>query len=221
MKQILTGILIGTCIFASAQKHPRRGGDRFGHRANKDTLVVEIQPELNPYDRNHCLWPLPDYRAIYCRTELVSAYGERNNIAELSIDPSLSEQKKPDKSLPDLSRYTNGIITSPKEYKPLKQYLNLEIDWKREKVAFYTISASYKHGILDSDSRLMGVSISADGKTLCLGYRSTFYGVCQGIAQLPEWYSFEIATYAIVIPNTVEKITNSWCHSGPDCSNIP
>ena len=221
MKQIITILLLTTSVFVSAQKHARRNGDKLNHRERPDTLVVEIQPELTPYDRNHCIWPLPGYRVITCRSEVVSVSGSGRDRFEPLMDAALSEKKEPERDPVDLSQYTSGMVNSRKAYKPLKKYLNLEIDWKREKVAFYTSSTTYKHGDLDSDSMLTGVSISADGKTLCFRYRSTFYGVCQGIAQQMEWYSHETTTYAIVIPNTVEQITCTWCHSGPDCSNIP
>ena len=75
-------------------------------------------------------------------------------------DPDNKEKnKKPEKDSVNLSIYTNGIISSRKEFKPLKPYLDLKVDWKSEKVTFYTNSTTYKFDALESDSRLMGISI--------------------------------------------------------------
>jgi len=161
--------------------------------------LVEPVPELNGLQ---VAWPQPGFHEIGCRSEEIS---ESDGISGLCM----------------IVMPSGGMITNRKEYRASGLDLEVQVDWQKEQLAFYTMGITYKHGRLDSDYFLTGIAISGDGKTLCLAFHSTFHGVCQGIAQQSEWYSHESATYALVIPATVETITRVSTHSGPDCSGIP
>lgn len=230
MKQIFTIVLLTICIATLAQKQLKQDRKRLTifkkkkqveHLIEPDTQIIEAEPLFIDHSRQNCLWPQPGFKVINYKSELVYTISPENQQRAIPSDSTKSERKTAKEDAVNLSGYTNRIIETKKEFKPFSDYINLEIDWKKEKIVFYTDCYTYKHGKLDSDYILMGMAISAEGKTLCLGYRSTFYGVCQGVAQMPEWYSFETNTYAIVIPNTVETITSNTCHYGPDCSEIP
>ena len=186
-----------------------------------DRQVTEAEPLLPDNGGNHCLWPQPGFKIIAYTTELVYSTGPEDMPESEASDVSRSKKEKTKEYSLNLSGHANNMIKTKKEFRSFSEYINLDVDWNKEKIAFYTECTTYKHGKLDSDYTLMGLSLSADGKTLCLGYRSTFYGVCQGVVQLPEWYSSKINTYAIVIPGTVEKITSITCYFGSDCSGIP
>ncbi len=170
-------------------------------------------------------WPQATFYDIDCRVELVSTKRSGNSICIMPVviagadGNSLAVESE--KEAIDFSLLNNNMISSRKEFRPFADRIDLKLDWKREKITFYTNSVSYKHGQLDSDYLLVGVSISEDGKTLNLAYQSTFHGVCQGIRQLTEWYSYETTSYALVIPSTVEMITSTSRYLGPDCSEIP
>jgi hypothetical protein len=173
-----------------------------------------------PPGSNYCPWPPPGFIEIGYRAALVSSTGYGNTPDDLLANSHPVKNEKTGKHA-DLSGYANRMIETRKELRQLKLGIDLDIEWKKEKVTFYTTGRTYKHGQLDSDYILMGISVSADGKTLCYGFQSTFYGICQGIEQQMEWYSFNTETFVAVIPRSVEKITSTSCHKGPDCSEIP
>lgn len=190
---------------------------------------ISLQPDsLSPLDdgyllsseKDYCAWPPPGFNVIHCRSAFVYSLG--SNPIPIEVFPGQEQAKKKIKRKKmKLDTHPRGIIDSKKEFRKLSVQLELDVNWKTEKVTFYTTSRTYKHGQLNSDYTLMGASLSEDSKTLSLGYQSTFHGVCQGIAQQAEWYSSESSIFALVIPASVEEITSMTCHRGPDCSNIP
>ncbi len=188
--------------------------------AQDDFEVIEI---LEPYDRDICIWPHSGFEEITFRAAIVSSSGSGGlcAIPERILDLGYGKKNQKRERQIDWSLLENNMIESRKEFRALIGHLDLEVDWKTEKLSFYTTSSTYKFGALDSDYVLMGIALSEDGKTLCLGYLSTFHGVCQGICQQPEWFSHTSSSYAIVIPNTVEHITSTSCYFGPDCSEVP
>ena len=143
--------------------------------------------------RDVCLWPPPGYTLIQVQGVLVSKSGGPGNTV-----PATTEQEPVQRV--DLSGLKNNVIYTKKDFLPLKDKVKVDINWKNQKLVFSTDAVVYKLGAAYSDYILTGISVSADGTTLCLGYRSTFYGVCQGIAQLSQWFSCENRIYAIVIP---------------------
>lgn len=185
-----------------------------------DTFTLIEEAYIIGPDQNDCVWHPPGFQLITCKSALVYSAGQGSQTELVPYDIELKKDKLRKKRM-DLSGYNEGMIESRKDFKKLSAHIDLKVDWKTEIVTFYTTYRSYKHGQLDSDYVLMGTAISADGKTLFMGYLSTFHGVCQGIAQQAEWYSSETSTYALVIPATVEEITNASCYRGPDCSDIP
>jgi hypothetical protein len=230
MKKILTIFLLAICFASMAQNQLKQDRKRLTifkkekhdeDLIEPDTLIIEAEPLYNGHSRNNCRCSRPGFKVMNYRTALVYSTDPGKVHGATPSDFTKSKRKKAIKNQVHLSCYTNRMIETKKEFKQLSDFISLEVDWKKEKIAFYSNCSTYKHGTLDSDYVLTGLSVSTDGKTLCLNFRSTFYGVCQGILQLPEWYSFETNTYAIVIPGTVEKITSCTCHYGPDCSNIP
>lgn len=180
----------------------------------------EITEYPDTYMRNICKWPMHGFTEIEYRTVEVSSScaGERPFTA--AQGPLDCSQEKKATSI-NWSLLEDKMISSRKEFRPFRKQLDLDVNWRMEKVTFYTNSTTYKFGVLESDYLLTGVSISEDGKTLCLGYQSTFHGVCQGIAQQSEWFSNASTTFAMVIPKSVEKIISKSCYFGPDCSEIP
>lgn len=173
-----------------------------------------------PAKRDICIWPTQGFKEITFRSievESKSAGEYPSILSDWMYEPGNERRVR----RINWALLEDNMINGRREFRPFRKQIKLEVDWRKEKITFYTNSTTYKFGNLESDYLLMGVSISEDGKTLCLGYRSAFYGVCQGICQQPEWFSYGSATYAIVIPNTVEKIITTSCHFGPDCSEIP
>lgn len=230
MKYIFSIVLLTICIISLAQKQSGQNKKRFRifkkHELNEYFQVADTPvtiTDINPegLEEDICIWPPPGFKEIYCKSELVAktSSGDRSIEIYATLDTTII-MSIPDNPI-DLSMISNNMISTKNEFTPFAKRIKLEVDWEIEKLTFYTNSRTYKHGHLNSDGYLMGVSISEDGKILCLGYSSRFHGVCQGIAQQPEWYSDETETYAIIIPGTVERIMEISCYFGPDCSEIP
>lgn len=107
-----------------------------------------------------------------------------------------------------------------------KQFLmitgkNSEIDWTKEKVLIISENTVYKLGKLENTTKFMGVAIAKDNSVIFTGYKNTFHGVCQGIAQLSEWFSSEESFYAVTIPRSIDSTSNYYCYEGPECGDIP
>ena len=121
---------------------------------------------------------------------------------------------------PDFSNYVGKIINNKKKFKPIQKYFKYKVDWKKEKVIIIHESSTYKYGNLESSISFMGAAISTQ-KELILGFRNTFHGVCQGIAQDLTSFSYKNNVLCLVIPTKVKSVKKHYCYFGPDCSNIP
>ncbi len=183
--------------------------------AQDDFEMIEIH---DPY-KDICIFPSQGFTEIYCKTVLVSSSGAGGGLYLSSVS-LIKEEEVNSKSI-NWDLLKNNMIISRKEFRAFREHIDMDVDWRSEKISFYTNSSTYKFGSLESDYLLTGISISEDGKTLSLKYQSTFHGVCQGIAQQAEWFTHESSTYAIIIPSTVENIICSSCYFGPDCSEVP
>lgn len=184
----------------------------------QDEFEIIEAPDL--YKRDICTWPMQGFTELLYRTAEVSTACAGERPYTLSFSTLECKEEKKDQPI-NWSLLENNMISTRKEFRPFRKQIDLDIDWRKEKISFYTNSTTYKFGMLESDYLLTGISISEDGKTLCLGYQSTFHGVCQGIAQQTEWFSHASSTFAVVIPKTVERIISTSCYYGPDCSEIP
>lgn len=230
MKQIVSIVLLAACVSIMAQKQSGQNKKRFWifkkQELNEDcqvadNLAVIPEKEFNGHKENICIWSPPGFKEIDYEFELVSTFGNsKNNPHKKFI---YLDYKKSDltNDLIDWPLLLNNMMYSKKELKPYALKIKLKINWKTQKLTFYRNTVTYKHGKQDSDIYLIGVSLSEDEKTLCLGYRITSQAVCQGIRQLPEWYFCEHKIYALLIPKSVEKIIDTSCYFGPDCSGIP
>lgn len=98
---------------------------------------------------------------------------------------------------------------------------NSEIDWTKEKVLIISENILYKLGKLENTTKFMGIAIAKDNSLIFIGYKNTFHGVCQGIAQLSEWFSSEESFYAVTIPRSIDSTSNYYCYEGPECGDIP
>lgn len=115
---------------------------------------------------------------------------------------------------------TDGeLIDSPEDYLKVFKKPPQDIDWSSRRLYVVEESTTYKLGSIESRSSLSGVYQTADA--LYIGQTWAHLGPCQGIAQLPEWFSYHLRYLVLLIPRVPEKIVRFDIQSGGCPPDIP
>jgi hypothetical protein len=96
------------------------------------------------------------------------------------------------------------LIDTPRQYAGIFNTESEGIDWKTQRVYVVEELTVYKFKNIDSRTTLSGVYRSPNA--LYIGLTSTHLGPCQGIAQLPEWFSYHRRFVVLRIPRVPERI---------------
>lgn len=115
--------------------------------------------------------------------------------------------------------FDRQLIDGEVQYQEIYGAASAGVDWASSRVLIVEEFASYKFGEIDSDIRLSGVYMS--GNSIIVSQTSTHYGPCQGIAQDPSWFSFDITYLLLVLPRRPEHIAYHFCRIGDCPPDIP
>ena len=119
----------------------------------------------------------------------------------------------------DLVLTDRMLIEDERRYREVFGHGSTDMDWDDSRILVIEEFVSYKLGSLDGAVRFSGVYRS--GESLIVSQTSTNYGPCQGIAQDPSWYSFEITYLLVVLPRFPVRINYHWCSIGGCPPDIP
>lgn len=115
--------------------------------------------------------------------------------------------------------FDRQLIDSEGRYQEVFGAASVGVDWATSRVLIVDEFTLYKFGEIDSDIRLSGVFIS--GNSIIVSETSNHYGPCQGIAQDPSWYSFDVRYLAVVLPREPVDIEYQFCSVGGCPPDIP
>jgi hypothetical protein len=145
-------------------------------------------------------------------------------IIPLPLDDSYPDPPRDPKSRPrpweQLSHLQ--VIASRADYAAIlgpEDATTPQIDWEEHRVIVFVQFIIYQYGDLYSDNQLSGVYVAGD--VLLIRKTSTNYTPCQGIAQDPSSFSFELCYSLLVVPRAPERIVRSVCRIGDCPPGIP
>jgi len=174
-----------------------------------------VQPEPIPFDEfSSCPDLPPDAVPISYRVIAVRAGTRGDSVRKPRLDEPGDEDP-----FASVAVFDGMLIDSEANYQEALGAASVDMDWEASRIVVVEEFVSYKFGELDSDIRLSGVYESGD--SIIISQTGTNYRPCQGIAQDPSWFSFDMTYLLLVLPRRPEHIAYHFCRVGGCPPDIP